>query len=215
MALPELQDGAQSRQKAEYVGHTLSKRGKSDYIELTYKRLDGPNPGVEAKTGNFVTALDEASRELIKAKGEFVVVKTKDGKFWPLTKVESMDTYVAKAPSTSNYGSFGSGKGFNKAGAGTSTFNNAGIKVGAVLHDAVSLVGAGHYQGKSQDSIQAVKETAEQLLGLSYELEANVNAGKYEPKTSSITTPKTVSAKVTPTTLEIVEQEDSLDNIEF
>ncbi len=220
MALPELQDGAQSRQKAEYVGHTLSKRGKSDYIELTYKRLDGPNPGVEAKTGNFVTALDEASRELIKAKGEFVVVKTKDGKFWPLTKVESMDTYVAKAPSTFQKGTYSGGT--NKSTG--STFNNAGIKVGAVLHDAVALyVGGCRADGsaKAGNHVLNVKSIAEELLSLSYELEANVNAGKYEPTNKNTSVGSNSATKTTtgnaskPHAAEIVDQEDSLDNIDF
>jgi len=196
MALPELQDGAQSRQKAEYVGHTLSKRGKSDYIELTYKRLDGPNPGVESKTGNFVTALDEASRDLIKAKGTFVVVKTKDGKFWPLTKIEDVSTFLEKKPYT------GGGGGFTKSSGGGGSFNNAGIKVGAVLHDAVALAGTGATTAK-------VKTIAEELLKLSYELEANVNAGKYEPGKATVT--PSPLAKMA----EVVEQEDDLDNIDF
>ncbi len=227
MALPELQDGTQSKQKAEYVSHTLSKRGKSDYIELTYKRLDGPNPGAESKTGNFVTALDESSRNLIKAKGEFVVVKTKDGKFWPLTGVLSMDTYTAKAPSTYNKGGY-SGSSTKSTG---STFNNAGIKVGAVLHDAVALYVGGC---RSDGSIPAgshvvnVKSIAEELLSLSYELEANVNAGKYEPTnkntsvgsdSSTITTTGNASKphSRSTTTLEYrgTDEETSLDNIDF
>ncbi len=219
MALPELQDGAQSKQKAEYVSHTLSKRGKSDYIELTYKRLDGPNPGVESKTGNFVTALNEASRNLIKAKGTFVVVKTKDGKFWPLTGVESMDTYVAKPASTFNKGGYGG----SVAGGGktTTTFNNAGIKVGAVLHDAVALYSTLLAVDKTQDgAVKTVKQLAEELLHISFELEANVNAGKYEPSTASkaLSVDKTVFKNATITgklSEEVVEQEDSLDNIDF
>jgi hypothetical protein len=199
MSLPELQDGAQSKQKAEYVSHTLSKRGKSDYIELTYKRLDGPNPGAESKTGNFVTALDEASRNLIKAKGEFVVVKTKDGKFWPLTGIQSMDTYVVKAPSTFQKGTYSGGSSKTTG----STFNNAGIKVGAVLHDAVALAGIGATTAK-------VKTIAEELLNLSYELEANVNAGKYEPKGSTASTSTQAATKVAE-----VEEDIGLDNIDF
>ncbi len=209
MGLPELQDGAESKQKAEYITHTLSKRGKSDYIELTYKRLDGPNPGAENKTGNFVAKLSQESKDLIKAKGEFVVVKTKEGNFWPLTGVLSMDTYVAKAPSTFQKGTY-SGGSTKSSG---STFNNAGIKVGAVLHDAVALVSHGRYDGKSQTSLQAVKEIAEELLNLSYELEANVNAGKYEPKTKVELALKALEKTVIKK--EIIEHEDTLDNIDF
>ncbi len=213
MALPELQDGAQSRQKAEYVGHTLSRRGKSDYIELTYKRLDGPNPGVESKTGNFVTALDEASRDLIKAKGTFVVVKTKDGKFWPLTKVEDVSTFVEKKPYT------GGGGGFNKSSGG-GAFNNAGIKVGAVLHDAVALFSAAYEDIKHNGSpMTQIRVVAEELLTLSYELEANVRAGKYEPslavKASVGAVPIVKNPTITGKVSDFVEQEDSFDNIDF
>ncbi len=203
MSLPELQDGAQSKQKAEYVSHTLSKRGKSDYIELTYKRLDGPNPGVESKTGNFVTALDESSRNLIKAKGEFVVVKTKDGKFWPLTGVLSMDTYTAKAPSTYTKSTYTGGT----KSSSSPSYNTAGIKVGAVLHDSVALAGTGA-------TITAVKKIAEELLKLSYELESNVNAGKYDPKTTNTSTEvKTDPVNKIPTVSDY--EDTSLDNIDF
>ena len=211
MALPELQDGAQSRQKAEYVGHTLSKRGRGDYIELTYKRLDGPNPGVESKTGNFVTALDEASRNLIKAKGTFVVVKTKDGKFWPLTKIEDVSTFVEKKPYT------GGGAGFTKSSGASGSFNNAGIKVGAVLHDAVALYAANGGAPSGESTIKCVKTIAEELLKLSYELEANVNAGKYEPTKVQLSSDlnKTVAPSPLAKMAEVVEQEDDLDNIDF
>lgn len=207
MSLPELQDGAQSKQKAEYVSHTLTKRGKSDYIELTYKRLDGPNPGAESKTGNFVTALDESSRNLIKAKGEFVVVKTKEGKFWPLTKIEDISTFVEKKPYT------GGGMYIKNTNSSVGSFNNAGIKTGAVLHDAVALAGVGA-------KIATVKTIAEELLLLSYELEANINAGKYEPtgtKTAATVTTKAATAipLSTEATYEGGLDDTSLDNIDF
>lgn len=215
MSLPELQDGAQSKQKAEYVGHTLSKRGKSDYIELTYKRLDGPNPGVESKTGNFVTALDESSRNLIKAKGEFVVVKTKDGKFWPLTGVLSMDTYTAKAPSTYTKSTYSGGT----KSSGGSSYNTAGIKVGAVLHDAVAIYSAAYEDVKhSGTATVQIKDIAEDLLKLSYELEANVNAGKYEPTAKNTEVGSSSSTKTTTGSVSkphAVEEETTLDNIEF
>ncbi len=159
-----------SKQKAEYVSHEVIKRGKSDYLQLVYNRLDGQDPGKELKTGAFVSALDEASRTLIKAKGQFVVVKTKVGEYWNLTKVEDISTFVEK-PVQTNYKSYG-----NKPQP--STYNTAGIKVGAVLHDAVALAGP-------KAGVVTVKALAEELLYLSYELEDNVNAGKYDPKTKA------------------------------
>jgi hypothetical protein len=184
--------GVESRQKAEYVAHEVIKRGKSDYLQLTYKRLDGQTPGVEMKTGNFVAKLDEATKNLIKAKGSFVVVKTKEGDYWNLSKVDDVSTYTANTNT-------GGRTSYNAKGS-TSTYNTAGIKVGAVTHDAVALVGVG---GKISD----VKKLAEELLYMSYELEANINAGKYE-----------VTSKVTTTTHGAVGEEveeTTLDNIDF
>ncbi len=45
--------------------------------------------------------------------------------------------------------------------------------MGAVLHDAVALAGVGA-------SVEQVKKLAEALLVVSYQLEENVNAGKYK-----------------------------------
>ncbi len=164
-----IQGGRQSRQKVTYISHALGKRGKGDYIEITYKKEDG----TEAKTGAFVAALDEASKTLIKAGGQFVIVKTKAGDYWNLTKVEDVSTYVAKAPYTPRSNSGG-------GNTGGSTYNTAGVKVGAVLHDSVALAGQGA-------TIETVKVIAEQLLNLSYELEANVNAGKYSATNTTTT----------------------------
>ncbi len=201
MAFTELADGTESKQKASYVSHNFeTKKTKNDYLVLEYKRLDGATPGVAAKATAFVATLDTATKDLIKAGGEFVVVKTKSGKFWNLTRVEDMSTYVEKPKST--YGTaFGTNTGYNKAGA-SSAYNTAGIKTGAVLHDACALAGVGATTAK-------VKSIAEELLILSYELEANINAGKYEPTVSK------TAASVAPKAAELVVQEDSLDNIDF
>lgn len=190
--MTEVRDGAQSRQKAEYVNHSVIKRGKSDYIELTYKRLDGDNSGTEMKAGAFIGQLDEESKERIKAKGEFVVVKTKQGNFWNLTKVDDVSTFTEKVKTTGNYG--------GGTRTSNSTFNTAGIKVGAVLHDAVALAGQGA-------TVAQVKTLAEQLLALSYELEQNVADGKYTTKKSETT------IKATKTTDEAISTD--LSNINF
>jgi hypothetical protein len=173
MALPELADGAESKQKVRLVGHQATKRGKGDYLEITYVRLDGQATGAEVKTGAFIATLDEESKDLIKAGGEVVITKTKSGNFWNLTKVADVSTFVEKPASGYNKSYAGNSGGYTAKNAGN--FNNAGIKVGAVLHDAVALAGIGATTAK-------VKTIAEELLNLSYELEANVNAGKYEPK---------------------------------
>ncbi len=195
MAFQELADGTQSKQKAEYVSHTLlSKKTNNDYIEITYTRLDGTKPGEELKAGAFVTSLSEESRNTVKKKGQFVIVKTKAGKFWNLTEVNDVSTYVDKP--TNNYtrsNTYTTSKSNN-------SYNTAGIKVGAVLHDAVALAGTGATTAK-------VKTIAEELLSLSYELESNVNAGKYEPKTNTTSKANTQTVAETTTT--------SLENIDF
>jgi len=196
--MADIKDGTESKQKAEYVSHSIIKRGGSDYIQLVYKRMDGDAPGTENTTGAFVSALDEASKTVIKAGGTFVVVKVKQGNFWNLSKVENISTYVEKAPSTYQKKSYGGGTG-TSAG---STYNTAGIKTGAVLHDACALVGVG-------GTIAAVKKVAEELLHLSYELEANITAGKYTPTTATKTTAP-VAKRATP-----VVEDTSLDNIDY
>ena len=119
-----------------------------------------------------------------------------------------MDTYVAKAPSTFQKGTYSGGT--NKSTG--STFNNAGIKVGAVLHDAVALYSAAYEDVKhGGTATDQIKRIAEELLNLSYELEANVNAGKYEP-----TTAKKTTEALSPITQETdIDTSDSLDNIDF
>ncbi len=200
----DIADGTESRQKAEYVSHDPNiKRGQSPYIEVTYKRLDGEKAGEINKAGAFISALDEASRERIKAGGQFVIVKTKVGNYWNLTKVDDVSTFVEKPASTYTKKSYGGGGGSSSGG---STYNTAGIKVGAVLHDAVALAGTGATTAK-------VKTIAEELLHLSYELEANVNAGKYAG-TKTTTTATTTATKGT-TQRAKVEEETSVENIEF
>ncbi len=189
-----MSDVTTSKQKAEYVSHEVIKRGKSDYLQLTYKRLDGDNPGQELKTGAFVATLDESSKDLIRAKGQFVVVKVKQGEYWNMTKVEDISTYVERTPTNSN-------KSYGTKGQ-TSTYNTAGIKVGAVLHDAVALAGP-------KTGVATVKVLAEELLYLSYELEANVNAGKYEPKTIN------VSATLNPSTGGVILETSNLSSIDY
>jgi len=166
-----------SKQKVEYVSHNPNiKRGNSTYVELTYKRLDGENAGKISTTGAFVAQLDQESKALIKKGGTFVITKTKSGNFWNLTKVEDISTWVDKPQSVQ--------KSYTNKGQ-PSTYNQAGVKVGAVLHDAVAIYAASG-TAKPDTELNSIKGTlkiiAEELLTLSYELEANVNAGKYEPK---------------------------------
>ncbi len=197
--MADIADGSVSRQKAEYIHHDPDiKRGNSPYIEVTYKRLDGEKAGETCKAGAFISALDDASKALIKAKGQFVIVKTKVGNYWNLTKVEDVSTFVEKPASTYTKKSYGTGG--SQAGG---SYNTAGIKVGAVLHDAVALAGTG-------STVVKVKTIAEELLHLSFELEANVNAGKYATTTKKTTT----TTKAKGTTHEAEEATD-LENIDF
>ncbi len=198
-------DTTESKQKAEYISHELSKRGRSDYIELTYKRLDGQNPGQEMKSGNFVIALDQATKDLIKNKGTFVVVKNKNDKgFWNLTRVEDMSTYTA--PTSSGYTKNIYNGSKSSSSSASSGYNTAGIKVGAVLHDSVALAGKGATTAQ-------VKKIAEELLSLSYELEANVNAGKYTSN-SKTETVQSVSKTTTATSVD-EDLDDGLSSIDF
>ncbi len=77
---------AQSKQLVEYVSHELTKLGNSDFLALTYKRLDGEEPGKEFTTRVPLVKLNDTSKNLIKAKGKFVIVKTQEetpkGNFW-------------------------------------------------------------------------------------------------------------------------------------
>ena len=202
--MADLKDGTESKQKAEYVSHDPNvKRGSSPYIEITYKRLDGDNPGETLKTGAFISALDEASKTRIKAGGTFVIVKTKSGNYWNLTRVDDISTYVEKPVSTYT-------KSYSKGSTGSSgsTYNTAGIKVGAVLHDAVALYGI-DMDATYESRIAGVRDLAEKLLQLSFELEANVNAGKYAG-----TAPTTTTKTVTKTAAPVVET-TTLENIDF
>lgn len=165
-------EARKSFQKAEYVSHELTKRGRSDYITLTYKRLDGEDPGKEVKAGNFISKLDSESRTIIKNGGMFVVEKTEDGKFWPLTAIRDISTYKEKPAYTQQYTGKTSNVNNNNS---SSTWSDGqyGAKVGGVMHDAVAIAGKGA-------KMSFVKELAEQLLSLSYELEDNAKKGKYK-----------------------------------
>lgn len=190
--MADIADGTVSRQKAEYVSHDPNiKRGQSPYIEVTYKHLDGVVPGEIKKAGSFISALDAESKERIKAGGTFVVVKTKVGNYWNLTKVEDVSTYVEKPASTYQKKSYGGGS------TGGGTYNTAGIKVGAVLHDAVALYAADGGAPSGVTAIECVKTIAEELLHLSFELEANVNAGKYAGTAKGTSATGTYTAKKT------------------
>lgn len=203
-------DVTTSRQKAEYVSHNPDLvRGKSKYVELVYKRLDGDNPGTVQKTGAFIAALDRESIDRIKAGGSFVVVKTKEGEFWNLTKVEDVSTYVEKPKSTyvANRGAYAERSGNHSNSASKGGYDNVGAKVGGTLHDAVALAGTGA-------KVSKVEIIAEELLSLAYRLEANVNAGKYEAKATTTTKTSASSVKTNVSEKQTVE-EDSLDNIDF
>lgn len=192
-----------SRQKAEYVSHNPNLvRGDSAYVELVYKRLDGENPGQVCTTGAFVSQLDEDSKKLIKAGGQFVVVKTKTDKFWNLTKVENISTWVDKPAYTG-----GGQKSYGKGGQ-ASTYNTAGIKVGAVLHDAVALYATGKISSGEAGApfTTDIRAIAEKLLELSYELEMNVETGKYKPKETKTICKESVAVE---------SQSDGLESVDW
>lgn len=168
--MKDLQDGYESKQlaKLEKDFEIVGSR-----VVLTYTRLDGEFPKKGQTAGQLKDKISDevkASVKALKAGDEVVIVKAKDGKFWNFVRIESKESFEEK-PKTPTFtkGSFSGGN-----------FNNAGVKVGAVLHDAVASLGAGA-------TTKQIGEKARELLYLSFELETEVNDGKYKSRTTKST----------------------------
>ncbi len=193
MAFQELADGTQSKQKAEYIRHEFdTKKTKNDYIIVHYKRLDGNNPGEETKGGAFVASLSESSKDLIKAGGTFVVVKTKAGKFWNLTEVVDVSTYVEKPKST-----YTGTKSYS-----SSTYDTTGVKVGAARNQAIAFLAATKGTKFTLDDVDAI---AYEIVTRQAKQEDTVRAGVTIPKTAVVSSTNTKSVSTETTTLENIE----------
>ena len=170
-----------SKQLAEYIKKETTTVGKNNTpaVNVHYKRLDAegtPTMSVRYLVGK----LGESSIEVLKglkAGDKFVVVKQKEGEYWNLSEFTSADTYIARPKSTftpsSSYGA-------RAKSADNTPKSTAGVKVGAVLHDAVALaVGAG------KPTVTQVEKIARELLAVSIALEKDVDSGKFTAPTTS------------------------------
>lgn len=151
-----------SFQKAEYVSHELTTRGKEQYLLLTYKRLDGDTAGKEFTTGTFISKLDAESKTQIKKGGEFVIVKieeeVKGKKYWNLLKVEDISTYKPKPAYKPFSGQGTSGFKSTLIGRGSS-YDNLGQQIGNSMTNAVNSLGAGktvqEYEDRAYELVKA------------------------------------------------------------
>ncbi len=172
-----------STQLAKFVKRESTVVGKNNTpaVNVHYTRIDGESPK-DMTVRYLVGKLPEASKNVLQTLStgdEFVVVKQKEGEYWNLKEFKTADTFVAPPPKAPWGGSSSSSSGSKNTTS--STYNTAGVKVGAVLHDAVALAGTGSTTAK-------VAKIARELLTLSYQLETEVNAGTYITNTTTLAT---------------------------
>lgn len=172
-----MSDVTTSQQKIELIKAEKIKRGNADYMQVRYIRLDSEDKK-EREAGNFLKVLDRESLDLLKSPAgtTLVINKVKEGDFWNMKSVAAESTYVAKeakAPWKPGNRSFGSGAPAKAA------YSSTGVKVGAVTHDAVALAVA-----EGNPTIARVTKLAQELLKMSFKLEADVDAGLYTAKAS-------------------------------
>lgn len=201
----------ESSQRVKIIGFERSgKDTKLDKITIEYQRTDTEKPTGTLVTSKFTSNMTNSEKELLttaKKSGEDItmvkIFQQKDGAtkgYWNLKELKPLSEYKPKAQGATKSTGF----------SGKSGFNEAGIKVGAVLHDAVALVSA-NIQPHLNNLTEAVKRVAEELLKLSYELEANVNAGKYAPKVQEAISTATSTAPAP--AQDVREDWDSLDDL--
>lgn len=177
-------NGQESSQLAKIIGYERTgKDTKLDKITITYERQDGNNKE-PMKGSKFTSAFTEEEKNLIKdskSNGTAVnIVKMFQGKegapgggYWNLKSIKPASEFKEKPKTQANGKSFG-GK----------PFNEAGVKAGAVLHDAVAVAIAQHGKEVTTAKIETI---AKELLILSTKLEEQVREGAFvvtEPKTS-------------------------------
>ena len=122
-----------------------------------------------------------AAIKLIQVGDEIGIEKTQDGNFWPVTGF--VDKAAVPPPKPAFGG--GNGGGYKKSfggGGAKPAFNEAGVKCGAVLHDAVAVAIA---QKKELVTVADITTIAEQLLRVSYILETKIKAGEFSSATST------------------------------
>ena len=216
----EFTNKQESMQKAKVLSYERQGEGtKLDKIVLTYIRTDTEKPSTTMTTSKFTNLFTDEEQTLLKSaketKGEVVLVKVFDQKpgaekgYWNLKTIQAVDTYVkiatkasnGRAPQTAEAKSVYQSKG---------GYNEAGVKAGAVLHDAVAVAIAIH--GKAV-SVSSVATVARELLALSTQLENEVRDGFYNSKTPSVNTRDATSTSK-PTVLDTLTKFDSLDDLD-
>ena len=136
------------------VRHETSDKGR---VDLFYTNLDGTTgrPGQPDKAGNLLTKLDEATLGVLKTvnAGDTVTIEiTKEGNFWPLTKV----TAGAVATAAPKKSWSGGSKSFVQK-------DDVGAQVGNALNVAAITLGAGSTEAQIEKRAQAVLAIGERL----------------------------------------------------
>ncbi len=206
--MSELQTGALSIQKGKIVTtNRVGKGTKADKFELVYKRTDGKGSDKESKASKFTVDFTDEEKSIIKDAvagkdgGEVCIVKelnkVGENDYWNLKTVKSVSAYVAPK------NTYKTNKTSNSSGT-KSTFDTAGVKVGAVLHDAALIATT---QKGAKVTTEDVVSVAKELLISSMKLEEEVRNGSF----SSSTTTTTNSSTTTETKAEYKEVESSSD----
>ena len=188
--MAELTTGSTSTQKVKLLSaNRVGKGSQIDKIELSYKRTDNKADGKEMKTSKFTSDFTDDEKSLLKEvsngkdNSELVIIKElfqKDGKnYWNLKTVKPVSTYT---PPTYN-----NSKSYSKGG-----YNEAGIKVGAVLHDATTIATS---QKGSKVTVSDVETAARELLTLSVTLEKEVKNGMFSSSNNTNATPATTTTE--------------------
>lgn len=184
----EFKNGATSTQKVKILSHARTGEGtKLDKTAITYTRTDGVGNGAALTASKFTSDFTNEEKLLIKGAetgndgGEVVLIKEftqKEGAdhgYWNLKTLAPISTFVEK-PQKPAYKASYSKPSTTTATPARSGYNEAGVKAGAVLHDAVAVAIA--VNGKSTTTVQ-VATIARELLALSTQLEEEVRNGNY------------------------------------
>lgn len=180
-----------------------SKAGKPYSVaHIEYTQPQGDNTDKVFATDIFHGTLksNPAMGETIKTLEvgtEVGLEKTQDGNFWPVTGFVAVADVPAPKPA------YTGGGGFKKSSS-SGPKDTAGIKVGAVMHDAVAMAVA---QKKDLVTVADVTTVAEQLLTAAFVLEDRVRAGDFKG-----TTTPSVGVKVVPPTTNAPTTNNTLDN---
>lgn len=220
----EFKNGSLSTQKVKINSYVREGEGTPlDKTIITYTRTDGQGDGKEMKATKFTSEFTKEEITLLKEvssnKGELVLVKeftegkAKDGTprgYWNLKTISPISTFVEKPQKPpykpSSYKTNSNTTSYTKGG-----YNEAGVKSGAVLHDAVAVAIA--VNGKATTATQ-IASIARELLQLSTQLEEEVRNGDYNSPSATIQLSKDLNKVEKPTVLNDPLEFDSLDTLD-